>query len=36
MPEQHKKPYERPQVETVLTPDELAREVLYAGLESER
>ena len=27
-------PYEAPRVETVLTPDELEREVIYAGLLS--
>ena len=27
-------PYEAPRIETVLTPDELEREVLYAGVVS--
>ena len=27
-------PYEAPRVETILTPDELEREVLYAGTVS--
>ena len=32
--EKQKKPYQPPRVETVLTSDDLKREILYAGQDS--